>query len=499
MKKFTLLLFSFAVFAGVSPAQTGHQVRINLQNCPDSAAYLVRYLFDQQYLVDTCKKVKNGAIEFKGKTPLEKGMYAVVSTGMLRYFDFFVNENQRFTITGNFSDLAATLKSTDSKENGLMFSYAAYMTGKEREYKKLPDTEREKQKAITAEVRKYTAAFMQKNKGSLVVDFLNLREEKYAAEIPKAPNGRPDSLYQYNYYKNHYLDGINFKDDRMVRMPFFADRIKKYINEVIVQDPDTLIKEIDKILNACSQDSLMYNLLLGHFLQKYEQNKTMSYDRNGKTITFEKVFVHLADTYVTTGRAKEIYSAEVADKIRERVNIIRNLLPESKVPELFMVDTANALRVRKLGFDTASSSKSLTDLYYRHVEKLTPMFKTLYQVNAKYTVLVFWAIDCDHCRKEVPKLNESLKELKGKTDVKVFAVQTRDDMIDDWRKFIIQNKLDFINVCDPVHLNNTKETFDINSTPVIYLLDREKRIKGKKLSAEQVVEVIKNLESINRP
>ena len=49
-----------------------------------------------------------------------------------------------------------------------------------------------------------------------------------------------------------------------------------------------------------------------------------------------------------------------------------------------------------------------------------------------------------------------------------------------------------------MHLNNTKETFDITGTPVIYLLDKDKRIKGKKVSANQVVEILENLEKIEK-
>ena len=51
---------------------------------------------------------------------------------------------------------------------------------------------------------------------------------------------------------------------------------------------------------------------------------------------------------------------------------------------------------------------------------------------------------------------------------------------------------------DPVHLNNLREQFDIEATPVIYLLDREKRIKGKKLDSSQVVDIIENLEKIGK-
>jgi thiol-disulfide isomerase/thioredoxin len=511
MKKLVILFAALTGFATHSKAQQGYDIKINLKGCTDTAMYLVRYVFDQQTIADTCKNVKNGLIVFKNKKPLEKGMYAVVSTGFVKYFDFIANESQKFTITGTQSALAATLRSADSKENDLLFSYARYMTGREAEYRKAPEQARGKsksdsaafvlarQKAITGEVKKFEEIFREKNKGTFVCDFLNLRTEKYAKEVPKASNGRPDSVYQYFYYKNHYLEGINFKDERIVRVPYFDARIKKYMSEVIVQHPDTIIKELDKILASCDEGSLLYNQLIGHFTYKYEQNKTMSFDRNGKATTFEKVFVHLGEKYIASGKANAVYSKETVASIKERVSILSNLLPESKVSELFMIDTTYGLQVRKMGFDTASSSKSLTDLYYKNVDKLTPLFKTLYQVRAKYTVLVFWAADCDHCLKEVPKLHEALKELKGKTDVKVFAVQTKDELFDDWKKIIVEKKLtDFIHVFDPVHLNNTKERFDITATPVIYLLDHEKRIKGKKLTPEQTVDVIRNLENMEK-
>jgi hypothetical protein len=94
-------------------------------------------------------------------------------------------------------------------------------------------------------------------------------------------------------------------------------------------------------------------------------------------------------------------------------------------------------------------------------------------------------------------LNENLKDLKGKIDFKVFAVQTKDEF-EPWRKFIIEKKLDFINVFDPVHLNNLKERFDIYSTPVIYILDKDKRIKAKRLSADQVIDMLKMLDAMDK-
>lgn len=497
MKKSILFLFLVAGLA----ASAQYDIKINFKGNKDTMMYLVKYTWDQQYIVDTCKKIKNGLVEFKGKRNLDKGVYTLVSQGKAIYFDFFINESQKFTLTTDNNDMVNSLKSPENKENENFFAYIKFITNKNQEFGKIRDQAKgkskadsakyvsEKFKALNEEVKKFDADFMNKVKGTFVYDVLNLKTEKDAPSVPKASNGRPDSVYQYYYYKNHYFDGVNFADDRIIRTPFFDDRLKKYFDQVIIQNPDTVIAEVDKILARCTKDSLIYNTLVVYFTYKYEQSKIMGFD---------KVFVHLADKYIINGASKKLgYSPETITKIKERVDILRNLLLDAKVAELYMIDTTYGKQVMKMGFDTCKSSKSVTDLYYKNVEKLTPMFRTLYQVNAKYTVLVFWASDCGHCQTEIPKLNENLKTLKGKIDFKVFAVQTKDEF-EAWRKFIIEKKLDFINVFDPVHLNNLKERFDIYSTPVIYILDKDKKIKAKRLSADQVIEMLKMLDAMDK-
>ena len=92
-----------------------------------------------------------------------------------------------------------------------------------------------------------------------------------------------------------------------------------------------------------------------------------------------------------------------------------------------------------------------------------------------------------------------MQSIKGSVDFKVYAVQTKEELFNDWKKFISENNLkDFIHVFDPVHINNIKETFDITGTPVIFLLDKDKKVKAKKLAADQVVDIIKNLESAEK-
>lgn len=512
MKKVYFLLCLSLIFSIATKAQSGYDIKINFKGCTDSTVYLAKYFFDQMPIADSCKAIKGGKIQFKGNLPLDKGVYFLANQSRNSfYFQFIVDANQKFTVNLDAADMAGSLKTMDNKENEQFFSYVKFMTSKNRELikaqadakgKKKDDSIKfvsEKQLLLSNEMTKYDLDFKVKNKGSFVADLMNLKTEKYPTDIPLAKNGRPDSIYQYYYYKNHFFDGVNFKHDRVLYTPFFAEKIKKYFDQLIVQHPDSVIKELDKILTQCIPASTMFNTLVGHFTYKYEQNKTMSFDQTGKCNTFEKVFIHLGDKYIVNGKTGGYYSAETIVKIKERVDILRNLLPDAKVANLYMIDTVYGKQVLKMGFDTAQTSASVTYLYNKNLDRLTPMFKALHDVKAKYTVLVFWAADCSHCTTEIPKLYEELQKLKGKVDVKVYAVQTKEELFDTWRKFIIEKKLsDFIHVFDPIHLNNLKDQFDITATPVIYLLDKDKRIKGKKLSHEQVVEIIEKLETIDK-
>jgi thiol-disulfide isomerase/thioredoxin len=502
MKKFTLLLSSVILFSISAQAQSGYDIKINFKGCKDTMVYLVQYQFDQQFISDTAKNVKNGNIRFKGTKDLAKGVYVLVSQEKVTYFQLIVNESQKFSITADVSDIPGTTKALGSKENEQFFSQSRFMAEKNKEFGQTMEKTKGMSKAdstklisdkitsLNAEAKAFETSYMERTKGTYLYDILNLQKEKEPKEIPKASNGRPDSVYQYYWYKNHYFDGVDFKDERIIRTPYFADRLKRYFEKLIVVHPDTMIKEVDMVLAKCTEGNLVYNLLLGYFTYTAEQSKIMGFD---------KVFVHLANKYVITGKAKGVYTEETVAKIKERTEIMQNLLIDAKVSDLFMVDTVYGRQVQKMGFDTAKTSKSVTDLYYKNLEKLNPMFRSLYQVNAKYTVLVFWAADCGHCQTEIPKLNEGLKDIKGKIDFKVYAVQTKDELFDSWRKFIIEKKLnDFINVFDPIHLNNLKEKFDIYSTPVIYILDKDKRIKAKRLGADQVVDMLKMLDNMEK-
>jgi hypothetical protein len=501
MKKILPALCLLLIMTNLSAqtAASGHDIRITIKNSRDTTMFLAFYQFDKQYIADTSKKVMKGNIVFKGPKTLDKGMYFLVNQDKVKLFDFFIDDNQKFIITTDTAEACIkNLRSPNSKENDDFFNYVRFYTNKNKEFMAVRKQTKgmnakdsaafviEKGKAMNESVMAFEKAFVEQHKGMFVNDWINLKTEKEATDIPKASNGRPDSMFVYVYYKSHYWDGVNFQDDGVMRTPFFADRLKKYFNNIVIQNPDSVNIEIDRLMAKTKQGTMMQKLLLFHFLSTYESSKVMGFD---------EVFVHVADKYVINSpMGKEIYDEKQIEGIAARVKIVSPLLLGNVAPDLLVIDTIGHRSIARMGFDTVKTSQGATKLYYDNVQNLAQVYTPLYGVKADYLVLVFWDVDCGHCKTDIPVLLKEYHALQQeKYDIKVFAVYTQHDY-EKWRKYIIDNKLDWVNTYDGVHINNFKEKYDVYSTPVMYVLDRNKTIKAKRIGPEQVKDIVKQME-----
>ena len=479
-------------------AQSGYEIKINLKNCKDTLVYLTYYQFDKTLIKDTCTHFKNGKIVFKGKEKLNKGIYTLISQQKSILFDFFIDDDtQKMELNSDSeNDFAKDLTTNSTRENDFL-NYIKYISEQNTTFqtvkqnfilKTKKDTLalREKQIELEKNISDYEEKFLAQNRGTYIGDVLNLKIEKILKDVPKASNGRPDSIAAYKYYKNHYWDNVDFKEDATMRNPFFNTKLKKYFDQVVVIHPDSVSVEIDKMMDKMKPGSLLYKLMLAHFTYSYETSKIMGFD---------KVFVYLSDNYFKTGKAQGIYDdEEVVQKIIKRADKLRPLLVGSTAQDLFMIKAEDFEKMKAMGFEEAKNSEEITKVYYKNLEELTKMYVKLSDVKAEYTVLVFWDVDCGHCKIEIPKLLDDYNELlKEKKDVKVYSVYMQHEG-EKYLKYIDEHKLPWINVYDGAHFNNAVEKYDVYSTPVIYILDKNKVIKAKRIEAEKVKEIIKIME-----
>lgn len=497
MKKKIITSF-ISLLTLVIHSQSGHQIKVNLKNYKEDVAYLTYYQFDKTFIKDTCSNIHQGKIIFNGIDKLDTGIYSLVGKKKNILFNFFVDDDtQNLDLKSDAEiEFVEDLVAVNSDRQNDFFNYIRYFGKQNSKITELEQNAVLKTKSDTITLNKklayeaknlndYEQNFLIKHKGTFIGSVLNLKVEKVLKEVPKASNGRPDSIALFKYYKRHYWDEVNFGEDAVMKNPFFYSKLKRYFEGVVPMHPDSVCVEIDKILKNTNSEGLLYKNLLAYFTNTYETSQIMGFD---------KVFVHLVGNYFKDKKTNGIYSEDVVKRLVNRAEILKPLLLGGKAPELAMIKAEDFYKMKTLGFENAKSSEEITKLYYKNLSEITKMNVKLSDVNSDYTILVFWDPDCSHCQVEIPVLLEQYKELiKENIDVKVYSVSMEFEG-EKYLKYISDHKLPWINVYDGTRANNVFQKYDIYSTPVIYVLDKNKIIKAKRIEAAKVKEIIISLD-----
>ena len=107
------------------------------------------------------------------------------------------------------------------------------------------------------------------------------------------------------------------------------------------------------------------------------------------------------------------------------------------------------------------------------------------KIQSDYLVVFLYDPDCGHCRESTPKLKKFSDTYKNK-GVKVLAIAV-DKAPEAWKKFIKEFKVgDWINGYDFTFRTNYRQQYDVYSTPVVYVLDKDKRIIARRMPVEQL-------------
>ncbi len=459
----TLLLFPFSAVPAQTPA---YEYTIVIKNTIDSICYLGYPYGDKRYIQDTAR-IRNGdTFIFTGDEPLTGGIYFVYTPNNI-YFDLVINED-KFKIETDTADLTGDMKITGSKENQIFYKFESFMKEKQAEAGKLtallkknqnsPEAAsiREKLKALDKEVRQYRYNLVKKYPDSFAAEFIKSTIDVEVPDPPADISDKDKQLYRYEYYKHHYFDNLNFADERMLRTPVFHKKIMDYLERLTPQIPDSIIISAHYIIDKAKANKDVFRYCLVTISNKYETSNIMGMDA---------VFVDLAENYYMKGEAYWADSTLDA-KIRKRVRELKPTLLGKTAPNMNLVDTL-----------------------------MRPL--SLYGINSDYIILYFYDPDCGHCKKKTPVLEKLYQEELKNMGVEVLAVSIVTD-IDKWKKFIKTNKLTWINAADPYLHDNFRAVYNINSTPKIFIVDKNKKIIAKRLDVDQLVDFIKRHKEIEQ-
>lgn len=411
------------------------------------------------YVTDTVLRDANGNWIFEGAEPLPGGIYMILVKPNNVYTTFLIasEEDQKdirlYTKYEN-NDIQRNLKVTNSVDNQLFYDYLGFLNkNKEKDRQLVQQIEAadeatkpvllKEREALGTQVRAYQDQLIKTHATSLTASVLS------ASRRPEVPAGlsRKEGFY---YYRKHYWDGFDWADERLIRTQIFKDRMEEWTEKLTVQSPDSMIKAVDFILENATKagNPSMIRYAAAELLNKYAQTKI---------ICMDAVYVFIGEKYYCNGNTVvDWVEPEQLTKICEDVQKLKPLQCGLYAPNI---------RLRNMEGKTVN----------------------LYDVKAEYIALYFWDPTCSNCSKATDKLVPIYNEYKDK-GFEVFGIcsKTWKD-IAECKSKIEEKKMTFMNVSDDAYpLAVVKKQYNIQSNPYIILLDKDKKIRWKRLDPDQL-------------
>ncbi|MFM6948339.1 MAG: DUF4369 domain-containing protein [Aquirufa sp.] len=438
----------------------GYQIAGTIKGLGKSEVFLAHYFgASQQVIKDTVVADEKGHFVFKGTEDLPEGLY-LISFLKNKYLDFIIGEKQ-FSFETDTLDLIGSMKISNSLNNSQFYLFQKEMSEKVAKIKtadpsKLAPKELNE---LRNSIKSYQSTWLEKNKSLLTAQFIKATMEPeipaYTKAIKTAKDSSDFNKYQFNYYKAHYFDNFNLNDDRFLRSPFLQKKIEKYFEDLVVQESDSITKEADRLLSKIKSTDM----------RRYVVYKIASTYENSNIVGTDGAFVYLAEKYYIGEPA--LWDTSTVRRMKERIKIIKPLVNGKRIPEMYL---------------TNPEGKEFT----------------IANLTGNYSVIFIYDPECNHCKEETPKLL-ALNDFFKSKNVSVLAVSMERDKA-KWLKFISEFKIaSFYNGID-IHKNpnNGKEeyytdfrnSFDVYSTPTVYIVDKAKRIIGKRIPVDRIKEYL---------
>jgi thiol-disulfide isomerase/thioredoxin len=489
----TVVLCAIVVTATAQAEKDGNAPRrmldVTISGCGKDTLYLANYYGNKLYYADTAVADAKGRAVFNAARGYKAGVYAVVTPGP-KLFEVILNE-PKVVLTTRKEDLLGGLVVKESRENEVFLNYIRFLNERKADGDRLRAQQetnsdplakagiRRQLEELDTRVKTYQRELIQGNTGLLAADLVHM---SMAVELPepRKPDGSLDSAAAYYQYRAHFWDHFDLADDRLVRVPVFGNKFEEWISRVVPQVPDTITRLVDELVARTGGSKEVFRYVVHGVTHKYETSEIMGMDA---------VFVHMALTYYCPRNGQpnraDWMEQEKLDKLCERARKMSPLVLGRKAPYLCLTDTTEQKWIN------------------------------FHDLPQDYVVIVFWDPHCGHCKEELPAMHKVYTETLKPMGIEVFAVAKAVDetLMRDWKKFIREKNLDWVNVGltktvfenakkDPrqyipryttLESLNYSDTYDVYSTPKVFLVDKERRFAGKQLSADQIADLVGKL------
>jgi thiol-disulfide isomerase/thioredoxin len=462
-------LFALALLlSGVCPAQNW-QYSLQLKDLQQRETVQFGYWYTGiPYLLDSVMvDSTQPTATFKGSRTLEPGLYFFNVKGKEKPLEFVINNEPQIAF---YSRMTALPDSFDllsaSKENEPFFYWRTYRQIREIRIAGMRSTldllsRATRDRKVVEEHAKNIRALREEidnNTRKQVLKYPDLLFPKLIicelpAEVPPSiepfdAEGKPNPGYMV-YFREHFWDTYDFKDNRLLRSPALARKTDDWM-QIQQSSLDSVKVSLALAVKKANVNPLARQKLLQLMLERFD---IPSFGGN------ESMLVHLFDHHMPSATYVGIDTATWM-RVEYKANSYRATLPGRIAPEIRLPDTA--------GVEVS-----------------------LYDFKAKYTLVYFFSPLCAHCKEATPKIYEASQAFADK-GVRVFAVTT-DGKVDYWKDYVATHLPKWTCVADRNDPSPVEKIYSTHALPNVLLLDENKKILIRRLPPERVAEVLQNL------
>lgn len=445
----------FCATFGSAQTKDSTLIDVTVEGIPPGPVRVVGTYGDQNYLADSTIADAKGHFTLKRLHPLPAGYYFFLLPGQ-KNFPFLIDQDQHFTLRTKAADPIGTMQVEGEVNTDLLYQNLRFQSLQDPELARLSDVMRKNPPTSTEylqarydqlqmlEGRKaHLNAIYQEHPKTLFTSFKKAGQNPDFVEFHK-PNGDTDTLRQVLHYRDHFWDGVDFTDTRLLYTPVIANKLKRYIKELTPQQPDSLIKVSDQIIRRVLSSKEYFRFFSNWIALQHENTKTTVMDG-------EAVYVYIVKNFFTDQLA--VWDTrENLEKLRLHVSEMEASLLGRKGPDVRAMD-------------------------------VTGQYKSIYELTAPLIVIFMFSPDCEHCQKDAPVIEQLSKKWKDR-GVAFFgiAISTKDA---EWKEFVKKNGFTFPNVFDPTNRAIYGKYF-VDITPELYVLNKDRTIVAKNLKPEQL-------------
>lgn len=454
--RFSILLLVIALFGGSPLVSQAFKLSVSIPDLPNTDIILAHRFGLKFFTDDTVKTDDQGKAVFESQKTMPGGMYQIVFPDK-KFVEFFIDANQSFSLSTKVSNPSESLAFKGSSENIRFLEWqrsysanrsrAAEIQNRMKKGGLTPDSSQilnEELKRIQASNSTIWDSAIHDLAGTLPGKFIEGLKPVKIPESMGRQGDKDNQAKQYQYLKDHFFDGVDFADARLLNTPLIETKLDQYFRQIAPPVADSIFADASKLIEKSRPAPLVFQFVVQYLFNLYSTPEIMGTDA---------VYVNLAEKYYLTGQTPWIDSANLRG-IVERVKELKPLLIGKDAPAL----------------------TGLVNPDEQAVE--------IKNIKASYLILYFWSPDCGFCKEATPKFAAIYPELK-QMGVEVVALNTRLEK-DIWTQFIAEHKLSWVNVYSPLRVNEMIDKYQAFTTPALYILDPARKIIAKSISYDQV-------------